>query len=173
MWSGIKRRAIALPPVRALLFFDLANDSAKNVSGILNAVEIEANTQWVKYKCGKNASTGHGFAAEDANALNEWLCGYDVEQVGRNNANTGPDRITNGQEIQTKYCKTANDSVQAGFGADGMYAYKGQLLEVPNDQYEEAVHIMEEKFYKERLKELQIQRMQQNNKERRCYISTS
>ena len=142
----LKEEQLLCPQCGLCSFFDLANDSAKNVSGILNAVEIEANTQWVKYKCGKNASTGHGFAAEDANALNEWLCGYDVEQVGRNNANTGPDRITNGQEIQTKYCKTANDSVQAGFGADGMYAYKGQLLEVPNDQYEEAVHIMEEKI---------------------------
>lgn len=142
----LKEEQLLCPKCGHCSFFDLANDSTKNVSGILNAVQIEANTQWVKYKCGKNAATGHGFAAEDANALNEWLWGYEVEQVGRNNANIGPDRITNGQKIQTKYCKSAQESVQAGFGADGMYAYKGQVLEVPNDQYEEAVHFMEEKI---------------------------
>lgn len=142
----LKEEQLLCPKCGHCSFFDLASDSAKNVSSILNAVQIEANTQWVKYKCGKNAATGHGFAAEDANALNEWLWGYEVEQVGRNNANTGPDRITNGQKIQTKYCKSAKESVQAGFGADGMYAYKDQVLEVPNDQYEDAVHFMEEKI---------------------------
>lgn len=142
----LKEEQLLCPKCGHCSFFDLANDFAKNVNGILNAVQIEANTQWVKYKCGKNAATGHGFAAEDANALNEWLWGYEVEQVGQNNANTGPDRITNGQKIQTKYCKSAQESVQAGFGTDGMYAYKGQVLEVPNDQYEEAVHFMEEKI---------------------------
>ena len=144
--TELKEEQLLCPKCGHCSFFDLTKDSVKDVSGILNAVEIESNTQWAKYKCGKNASTGHGFAAEDANALNEWLSGYDVDQIGRNNTNAGPDRISNAQEIQTKYYKTANESVQAGFGNDGMYVYKGQILEVPNDQYEEAVVFMEEKI---------------------------
>ena len=45
----LKEEQLLCPQCGHCSFFDLANDSAKNVSGILNAVEIEANTQWVKY----------------------------------------------------------------------------------------------------------------------------
>lgn len=126
-------------------FLDALEKSAQGVSSILGAQQIEANTQWVKYKCGKDGLAGHGFAAEDANALEDLLWGYDVDFVGRTNEEGGADRKVNGQFIQTKYCKTARDSVNAAF-ASGKYAYNGQILEVPLDQYEEALRIMREKI---------------------------
>lgn len=126
-------------------FFDSTLTSGA-IIGILTAEQIETNTQWVKYKCGKNGLTGHGYAAEDANALNDIFEVKSVDITGRNNCKNGPDRISDGQSIQTKYCKTAKASVQAGFDETGMYAYKNQILEVPSDQYEEALQIMAEKI---------------------------
>ncbi len=89
---------------------------------------------------------GTGFAAEDANALNERLQGKTVEQVGTSNARNGADRIVDGVEIQTKYFKSASDTVRAAFDNDGLYRYGDQQLEVPKNQYEEAVEIMREKI---------------------------
>lgn len=126
-------------------FLDALEDSKKGVFAILGAQQIEANTQWIKYKCGKDGLAGHGFAAEDANALEDLLWGADVEFVGRNNQDGGADRIVNGQFVQTKYCKSAKESVNAAFVA-GKYAYKNQILEVPLDQYEEALQIMRDKI---------------------------
>lgn len=126
-------------------FFDSTLTSGA-IIGILTAEQIETNTQWVKYKCGKNGLTGHGYAAEDANALNDIFEVKSVDITGRNNCKNGPDRISDGESIQTKYCKTAKASVQAGFDETGMYAYKNQILEVPSDQYEEALQIMAEKI---------------------------
>jgi hypothetical protein len=65
---------------------------------VQEAIQIE-DIQWVKFK---NKNVGHGFAAEDANALNDKLRGKKVEKVGKNNELNGPDRIVNGKMIQTK-----------------------------------------------------------------------
>lgn len=132
---------------RCSLLEDVFEKSDKSFVSPLVAQQIEANTQWVKYKCGKDGLAGHGFAAEDANAMNEMMWGCDIDLSGRDNSKNGPDRISNGQGIQTKYCKTARESVQHGFDSEtGMYAYDGQVLEVPLDQYDEAVAIMREKI---------------------------
>lgn len=127
-------------------FFDSTLQPSESIIGILTAEQIEANTQWTKYKCGKDGLTGHGYAAEDANVLNDIFNVKTVDITGRSNSKNGPDRISNGLSIQTKYCKTAKASVQAGFDKTGMYAYKNQILEVPSDQYEEALQIMAEKI---------------------------
>ena len=126
-------------------FLDALENSTQGVSSILGAQQIEANTQWVKYKCGKAGLTGHGFAAEDANAMEDLWWGHEVEFVGRNNQEGGADRIVDGQPIQTKYYKSASESINAAFSSD-KYAYSGQILEVPSDQYEEAIRIMREKI---------------------------
>ncbi|MEM4987227.1 hypothetical protein V8G57_07470 [Collimonas sp. H4R21] len=90
---------------------------------------------------------GTGFAAEDANALNDKLSGVKVEQVGTNNAKNGADRISNGVPIQTKYFDTATKTVNEAFEkSNGMYRYPGMPLEVPRDQYENAVKLMREKI---------------------------
>jgi len=89
---------------------------------------------------------GTGFAAEDANALNERLRGVHVDKVGRSNEKNGADRIADGMPIQTKYFDSASRTVYAACNADGVYRYPGQQLEVPADQYEQAVSLMKEKI---------------------------
>ena len=101
------------------------------------------NQQWTKYK----TNTGHGFSAEDANALTDILKGKDVEKVGLSNEKNGADRIVNGQLIQTKYYNSAKGSVNSSFDINtGKYKYSNQKLEVPSDQYDEALKIMAEKI---------------------------
>lgn len=132
----------------------LGDEVTNKASSALSATQIEANTQWAKYKCGKNGATGHGFAAEDANALNDILHFKDVDFAGRDNEKDGPDRIVDGTPIQTKYCATAKASLEAAFDAEtGLYRYKWrggsgncQVLEVPKDQYEQVVEGMRNKI---------------------------
>jgi hypothetical protein len=89
---------------------------------------------------------GTGFAAEDANTLNERLRGIDLDQVGRSNEKNGADRIANGVPIQTKYFDSAWRTVYAACDSDGVYRYPDQQLEVPSDQYEQAVSLMKDKI---------------------------
>ena len=116
---------------------------SKNFKEGVNGVASGASTkcindqQWTKY----HTKGGHGFAAEDANAQIEKWCGKCVEKVGTSNAKNGADRIVNGVEIQTKYYSSASKSVDAAF-KEGVYRYSGQMLEVPKDQYDDAVRIM-------------------------------
>lgn len=106
------------------------------------ASHLEVNTQFQKYH---NARTGHGFAAEDANALNDFLHGRSVEKIGLSNEKDGADRIVDGVAIQVKYYKSAKASVDAAFGKDG-FRYAGQKLEVPKDQYDEALKEMSKRI---------------------------
>lgn len=145
--TELKEEQLLCPKCGHCSFLDALKESDKSIVGVLTAQQMEANTQWTKYKCGKDGLTGHGFAAEDMNAMNDMWRGCEVELTGRDNSKSGPDRISNGQAIQTKYCKTASESVQNGFNSEtGMYAYEGQVLEVPFDQYDEAILIMREKI---------------------------
>ena len=107
------------------------------------AAEAVESTQFRQY----NKRTGHGYTAEDVNALHDIHRGNDVQKTGWNNSLNGPDRVVNDVKIQTKYCQTARESVNAFFdGANGKCKYDGQVLEVPFDQYEEAVRIMQDKI---------------------------
>lgn len=89
---------------------------------------------------------GTGFAAEEANALNDRLRGRTVEQIGTNNQLNGADRIVDGVHIQTKYYADARQTLNSAFDGQGQYRYGGQLLEVPNDQYDECLELMREKI---------------------------
>lgn len=89
---------------------------------------------------------GTGFAAEDANALNDQLHGHKVDRVGINNAKNGADRIVDGQPIQTKYFDSASRTVRDAFGADGNYRYGKMQLEVPSDQYEDALKLIRKRI---------------------------
>lgn len=95
---------------------------------------------------------GHGFAAEQVNHRIDTLMGKKAAIVGSDNAKHGADRLVDGKLIQTKYCDTARRSVGAGFdGSDGKYLYmdsdgKPMHLEVPKDQYVEAVKVFEQKI---------------------------
>lgn len=128
--------------------------SSKSISASalapMDARFIDANTQWRKYWAGSEGQTGHGFAAEDANAFWDRIHFRKVSLDGRNNALNGPDRIVDGVQIQTKYCQNASSSVNAAF-KDGHFRYfdasgSPMTLEVPRDQYEEAVKLMEQKI---------------------------
>ena len=119
-------------------------EQAEEGIGLIEATRQTEDLQWVKYK---NERGGHGFAAEDANALSDRMRFKKVEKVGVTNKKNGADRIVNDQLIQTKYYKTANDSVNAAFDKDtGLFRYKNQVLEVPKDQYEQAISVMEQKI---------------------------
>ena len=105
------------------------------------------NTQWAKWR----GTGGHGFGAEDVNAQADRLHFAKVEVVGRSNEKDGADRIVNyGRKttaIQTKYYQTAEASIDAAFDTQtGIYRYNGQVIEVPKDQYEDAIKKMAEKI---------------------------
>lgn len=117
------------------------NSSVNGFSSVINASSTE-ELQWRKY----NTPNGHGFAAEDANAINDLLFGKHVEKVGVLNELNGADRIVNGMSIQTKYCQSASKSINASFDSNGYFRYPGMKIEVPSDQFEEAVGLMAEKI---------------------------
>ena len=92
---------------------------------------FECNSQSDKY----HTKQGHGFAAEDANALHDTLQGKSVNKVGTNNAPDGADRIVDGVSIQVKYCKTPDDTYRAFFDSkDGTLRYGDMQWEVPKGQ---------------------------------------
>lgn len=104
-----------------------------------------------------NYEYGHGFAAEEGNNLIDRVLGKDAKIVGYDNATNGADRLIitrTGEKIfiQDKYCFTAQKTVDACFDKQtGMYRYldgngKPMQLEVPADQYENAVSIMKDKI---------------------------
>lgn len=123
-----------------LILMLMAKDIHKHsVNGVASVASTECTNdqQWTKY----HSRQGHGFAAEDANAMWDRWHGKSVEKVGLDNSLNGADRISDGVQIQTKYCANANKSVSAAFD-NGTYRYEGMKLEVPSDQYDEAVRIM-------------------------------
>lgn len=116
---------------------------SETVKGVASVISTECvnDQQWVKY----HSKQGHGFAAEDANAMYDRLHGKHVRKVGVDNAKNGADRIVNGIEIQTKYCINADKSVNSAF-ENGQYRYPGMKLEVPKDQYDDALRIMRDRI---------------------------
>ena len=121
-------------------------ENSKSVFGYASAISAEAtekSMQWTKYhsKCG-----GHGFAAEDGNALWERLNGHNVELVGIDNAKNGADLLIDGVPVQLKYCKDAYSTLEACFDSEGLFRYGGQEIMVPKDQYEEALAHMRAKI---------------------------
>ncbi|KPN89848.1 hypothetical protein [Pseudomonas nunensis] len=95
---------------------------------------------------------GHGFAAERANHRVDRMMGKSASILGDDNAKNGADRVVQGQVMQTKYCSTGARSVGAGFeGQQGMYKYldsngNPMQLEVPKDQYPDALKTMANKI---------------------------
>ena len=79
--------------------------------------------------------------------------GRKVGYTGPTNEKNGPDRIVDGQPIQTKYYNSAQGSVNACFDKKtGQFRYqridngKPMMIEVPSDQYKEAVDLFAEKI---------------------------
>lgn len=106
---------------------------------------------------------GHGFAAEQANHLYDKVANADffgqgkVQMVGEAiDPNTGhiikdgADRIVNGTNIQTKYCKTGGKCISECF-ENGRFRYLNpdgtpMQIEVPSDKYDTAIQAMKSRI---------------------------
>lgn len=117
--------------------------STNGYTASISAKTIEEEMQWTKYH---SPNGGHGFAAEDGNALWERVCGHKVKLVGLDNEKNGADLLIDGVPVQLKYFKDAYSSIEACFGPDGMYRYSGKEIMVPKDEYDEAVARMRTKI---------------------------
>lgn len=100
---------------------------------------------------------GHGFAAERGNNLIDKIKGINASVVGGDNVANGPDRKIINRDgsitwIQDKYYNSARASVDSAFNeTTGLYRYldgdgKPMQLEVPSDQYEDAVNRFKNKI---------------------------
>ena len=99
---------------------------------------------------------GHGFAAEDANNLNDTLRGMASEVIGTSNELNGPDRFVNGKLVQSKYYRSASETVAAAFDSNsGYYRYGKQYLEVPADQYEDCLKFMRKRIEQGKFPEIE------------------
>lgn len=125
------------------------NDSqftADKMAGRLGGIHITGaqTTAQEKY----HASQGHGFAAEDGNTFIDKLFGHKAKVVGGDNAKNGPDRLVDGQYIQSKYCNTGKGCIDSCF-KDGKFRYMRDghpmQIEVPRDKYDAALHAMEDR----------------------------
>ncbi len=139
---GIRRRAMhkgkGEMKIKLTSARDTPDPAINSLAVPLTAGTLEA-TQIARY----HTETGHGSAAEDANHIDDKIRLRSAKIVGADNVHNGPDRIVNGVQIQSKYCKTAGKTVGAAFDSPGrMYRYGGQVLEVPKDQYEQALGLM-------------------------------
>ena len=106
---------------------------------------------------------GHGFAAEEVNHLFDKLSnadffgqgkvklvGEDIDPETGRIIKDGADRVVNGTNIQTKYCKTGGKCISECF-ENGKFRYMNSdgtpmQVEVPSDKYESAVQAMENRI---------------------------
>lgn len=127
---------------------NLQGFEVSSVFSAINTINVES-TMYSAKNGAANTKTGHGIIAEDYGTILDKLSGNDATVVGRDNAKNGPDKIVNGVAIQCKYCKTAVDSVNACFEGDFRYYDlndEPMKIEVPKDQYAEAISIMRNKI---------------------------
>lgn len=99
---------------------------------------------------------GHGFAAECANNLADNVKGKNAQIVGDDYKKNGPDRLILNRDgtkiwIQDKYYKTAKEGIDACFDDLGNFRYididgNPMVIEVPADQYDDAVMYMRQKI---------------------------
>ncbi|WP_210132873.1 hypothetical protein [Staphylococcus sp. GDH8C126P] len=100
---------------------------------------------------------GHGVAGEHAGNAFDKIKFKNAKGLGHDNSKDGADRVVNGKLIQTKYCKSAKDSINSVFRTvdkkqTAKYIYKlgnkqrMMIIEVPKDQYDEALKEMARKI---------------------------
>lgn len=83
------------------------SDPATGTGGARNPADFVIGSQVARALEGTQINKFHtrggaGFAAEEANGLQDKLAGARVEQVGGTNELNGPDRIVNGVPIQNE-----------------------------------------------------------------------
>ena len=99
---------------------------------------------------------GHGFAAEHANHLMDVYLGKDSYIVGDDNLKNGADRLVNGINIQSKYCRSGSDCIKNCF-SNGEFRYWNpdgtpMKIEVPSDMYDSAIQAMKHRIEKGEVK---------------------
>ena len=135
--------------------------SGSTVSGITYGNVSNASTIYGSDKF--STPKGHGFAAEQANHLYDkvtngdffskgkvQLVGEEIDPETGHIIKNGADRIVNGTNIQTKYCKTGGKCISECF-EHGKFRYwnpdgSPMQIEVPSDEYDAAVQAMERRI---------------------------
>lgn len=104
-----------------------------------NRISSETTSGMEKF----HARQGHGFAAERADHLHDYINCHDAQMLGDDNAVNGADRIVDGQMIQSKYCASGSACVAECFHGGHFRYYtesgKPMQIEVPSDMYDSAV----------------------------------
>lgn len=131
-------------------------DSTENVSPGSAAGTAHAVTSVGKKLADEqilSARQGHGYLAEQVNNAEDLWRGHDAKIVGGDLAKDGADRLVDGTFIQTKYHKTADGTIRSCFRDNGTgdFRYfssdgKPMQIEVPKDQYADAVKLVQEKI---------------------------
>ena len=126
------------------------SESREEINSVVGTAGVNSSQVYAE-NVKLQARQGHGFAAEQANNVDDLLAGKDARVVGNDNALNGPDRYSDGTFIQTKYYKTAQESVNALFDDKGNYKYKnadGSLMaaEIPKGQGEQGVALLEKRI---------------------------
>ena len=128
--------------------FDSTIDAGAMAGGFAAANYKNVNNLYDEEKF--HAFQGHGFAAERANNLYDKLHGRDAKILGDNNVLNGADRYVDGLYIQSKYCQTGADCINACFDDSGKFRYfhdgKPMQIEVPSDKHAAAVEAMKERI---------------------------
>lgn len=142
--DGVVRRRVRTAGLAAKETVGSGVDKLRPLTGFAApfVAQVLERTQIAKY----HALGGHGFAAEDVNTLLDRFRGKAAEVIGASNKAQGADRLVDGVRIQTKYYASASKTVAAAFDPATGYRYRGQVLEVPRDQYAECVELMAERI---------------------------
>lgn len=128
---------------------------AAELGGVTESLSRDANVAFNEIKGYMNGKRSGGYTAEYGNNAFDRITGKDVKNAAQELVNghqkkNGADRIVNGINIQTKYYKSASESIGAAFehkqakylNDDGTM----MQIEVPRDQYENAVQLMRKRI---------------------------
>lgn len=122
---------------------EIAEDGTESSGIVYGNVGIGETTYEMSKFQGRQ---GHGFAAERAEHVNDLYHGKEAQILGDDNAKDGADRLVNGVEIQSKYCRNGSACIQECF-ENGKYRYYSKngdpmQVEVPSDMYDDAIKAM-------------------------------
>lgn len=79
--------------------------------------------------------------AEEALTRLDKLNGNDAEVLGRDNKRDGPDRVVNGQFIQTKYCASGKKSIDACFDKESAcFGIIWKMADLMMSKYQRSVY---------------------------------
>ena len=132
--------------------------NAGAAAGGIQAIKPKIAAMFGEVKNLMNGSRGHGYAAEYASNTMDRAMGRKVENAAQQldehgrQVKYGADRIVNNVEVQTKYYKTASETIGAAFkNKQAIYlrmdgSGKMMQIEVPRDQYKDALVAMQKRI---------------------------